>query len=380
MVQDAYPMRIIILQGAFFPVPPLLGGAVEKMWFLLGQEFASAGHEVIHISRRHPKLKNEETLFGVQHIRIQGDATSTSLFRLKWRDLCYTLRAIPYIRKANIVITNTFWAPLIFPLFTNAPLYVDVARMPKGQMRLYAGARRLRANSIAVAKAILREWPGAAPKVRIIPNPLPFVPSHEIEPEQKEPTVLYVGRMHEEKGLMLLLEAWSQLPADLSQKWKLQIAGPWQVEMGGSGERFFAQLRSLAENRNVEFLGFLQDISELNSIYENASIFVYPSLAERGETFGLSALEAMAWGCVPVVSSLSCFADFIEHNKNGLIFNHRTPDATHLLNHQLVSLMRNPERRRELAASALQVRISHHISTIAQQFLEDFQSLARKRM
>jgi hypothetical protein len=37
-------MRITIVQGAFLPVPPVLGGAVEKIWFALGKEFASRGH------------------------------------------------------------------------------------------------------------------------------------------------------------------------------------------------------------------------------------------------------------------------------------------------------------------------------------------------
>ena len=36
--------------GAFLPVPPIKGGAIEAVWFLLGQEFAKHGHEVTHIS------------------------------------------------------------------------------------------------------------------------------------------------------------------------------------------------------------------------------------------------------------------------------------------------------------------------------------------
>src|SRR5579862_3380431 len=31
-------LKITIVQGAFFPVPPLMGGAVEKVWFTLGRE------------------------------------------------------------------------------------------------------------------------------------------------------------------------------------------------------------------------------------------------------------------------------------------------------------------------------------------------------
>ena len=44
-------MKITIVLGAFFPVPPLLGGAVEKVWFALGPEFVRRGHEVVQISR-----------------------------------------------------------------------------------------------------------------------------------------------------------------------------------------------------------------------------------------------------------------------------------------------------------------------------------------
>ena len=43
-------MKITIVLGAFFPVPPLMGGAVEKVWFALAQEFARLGHEVTQIS------------------------------------------------------------------------------------------------------------------------------------------------------------------------------------------------------------------------------------------------------------------------------------------------------------------------------------------
>ena len=57
-------MKIVILQGAFLPVPPVAGGAVEKIWYRMGQEFAGLGHEVIHIGREFPDLpKNEKIDF-----------------------------------------------------------------------------------------------------------------------------------------------------------------------------------------------------------------------------------------------------------------------------------------------------------------------------
>ena len=53
-------MKITILQGAFFPVPAIQGGAIEKAWEVLGQAFVAAGHNVTHISKRHPELPDNE--------------------------------------------------------------------------------------------------------------------------------------------------------------------------------------------------------------------------------------------------------------------------------------------------------------------------------
>ena len=64
-------MKITIVLGAFFPVPPLLGGAVEKVWFALGQEFVRQGHQVVQISRRHPDLPESEVIAGVRHARVK---------------------------------------------------------------------------------------------------------------------------------------------------------------------------------------------------------------------------------------------------------------------------------------------------------------------
>jgi len=59
MLDEQKRIRIAIIQGAFLPSPPLLGGAVEKVWHALGREFAVNGHDVVHISRQYDGL--EET-------------------------------------------------------------------------------------------------------------------------------------------------------------------------------------------------------------------------------------------------------------------------------------------------------------------------------
>ena len=83
-------MRITILQGAFLPVPPLRGGAVEKMWFELGKQFSQQGHSVCHVSRRFPGLQPQELIEDVRYLRVKGYDTPANGLQLKLLDLFYS--------------------------------------------------------------------------------------------------------------------------------------------------------------------------------------------------------------------------------------------------------------------------------------------------
>lgn len=365
-------MKITILQGAFFPIPPLLGGAVEKMWFILGKKFAARGHMVTHVSRNWQNLPNKEKIQGVEHIRVAGYDSPMSLWLLKVFDAVYTLRAIKAIPKdTDVIVTNTFWAPIFLPFFRRAKIYVDVARMPKGQMRFYSRAH-LRANSTPVADAIRAELPETRrSQVTMVPNPLPYETVELVDLSRKSRSILYCGRVHPEKGLELLVKSVNTLP----EGWLIIIIGPWKTAEGGGGEDYLQSLKTLFNATKVQFLEPIYDIEQLNQRYKEAAIFVYPSVAEKGETFGLAPLEAMAWGAVPVVSDLACFKDFISHNHNGLIFNHRTQDASEQLQQCVMRLIEDDVIRSRLGKEALKIRVSHSPDSIADLFLADFEKL-----
>ena len=167
-------MKITILQGAFLPVPAKRGGAIEKAWKLLGEEFANMGHEVIHISRQCDGLPKKEIINGVQHNRVIGaDATNNPYF-LKLKELVYVLRARKILPKSDILVTHAFWAPIIFPRTKLGKIYVHVGRFPKGQLRLYLKAARFQVPSREVAAAAQTELKHNDQRVRTLPYPLPF--------------------------------------------------------------------------------------------------------------------------------------------------------------------------------------------------------------
>jgi len=369
-------MKIVILQGAFLPIPAILGGAVEKRWYRMGLEFAKLGHEVVHISRSHEDLETVEFINGVNYIRVSGFDIPSSLLKLKYCDLIYSFRALRFIPKdADIIVTNTFWSPILLRGKLGRSVYVDVARVPKGQMRFYKHVGCLRANSTPVAEAIKNELKeGASNFVDLIPNFLSFEVQESACLRKKKKTILYVGRIHPEKGLAILIRAFNLLDTD----WKLRIVGPWEIQDGGGGNDYYKSLMEISKSSQITFVGPIYDTLKLNNEYADASLFVYPSVAEKGETFGLAPLEAMAWGCVPIVSSLACFADFIKESVNGTIFNHRSSEAVHLLVESIHSLIVDPDLRNQLAKKALEVNKTHSTKSIALEFLKSFDRVIAK--
>lgn len=113
------------------------------------------------------------------------------------------------------------------------------------------------------------------------------------EPNIQKPYVLYVGNAYPHKNLEGLLQAWYIFEQTYGSDYTLVLAGK---------ENYFykkiQQSVAAKQCKNVVFTGFVGD-TDLDGLYAQAELFVFPSLYEG---FGLPPLEAMARG-VPVVSS-----------------------------------------------------------------------------
>lgn len=369
------PLRITIVQGAFLPVPPLLGGAVEKAWYALGQEFAANGHTVVHVGRSHVQLPPENRVSGVRYLRVRGYDTPASLWRLKLLDLAYSMRARRILPDADILVTNTFWLPWLERRTSRGRPYVHVARYPKGQLKFYPERAVLQTVSEPIREAILREVPHAQDRVRVIPYPLS--PGYLVPLSEPKKVILYTGRIHPEKGVHLLVSAFRRLLEGGLRDWTLRIIGPWETAQGGGGADYRGQLLTEISQADgaIELREPIFDEDALVQQYREAALFAYPSLAERGETFGLAALEAMAAGCVPVMSSLGCFGDFIRDGQNGVMFNHRAKDPVDELRRALLSLVNFPEHQARLRQSAWSTARGYTLSKISHELIDDFYSL-----
>jgi len=367
-------MRITIVIGPFYPVPPVLGGAVEKVHLLLAGAYRAAGHEVTIISRRYKNFSDDEVVDRIRHIRIRSTDRSSSLAVNLVLDFIYAIRVACALPPADVTITNAFFLPLVLPHRRAGKIYVQVGRYPKGQMWLYCRADRLQAVSRAVGQAIARQVPRLKRKIAVIPYAIPDRYFSKPADTRREPVVLYVGRIAREKGIELLIEGFARLRR---HDWRLRIVGPHAVAQGGDGVEYFGQLQALARQRGVdcEFLGPIFDQDALIGEYQRVGVFVYPSLAEAGESLGLAPLEAMATGCAAIVSDLRCFDDYIEDGVTGLRFDHRGADPAGALAVELARLIGSLEFLQHVAAAGRDMAGNFRTSVIARRMLDDFASL-----
>lgn len=376
-------MRINIVMGFFLPVPPLLGGATEKIWLRVAQGMAAAGHDVTVLSREWTGLPSTEQTQGLRHLRFRGWTHSQSLPVNLWHDARWGWRLARRLPAADITVCNTVSLPIYLRRLNPAAgrVAVVLGRMPKGQVRCYGGADLLLATSQAVAARALHENPSIAGKIVRFANPIDWTLHAEAARTKGETPLIisYVGRIHPEKGLEKLLEASARLASQVDlPPWRLRFVGPVTVAEGGGGEAYLAALRraygaTLGDRWDV--LGPVYNPSELAHHYAATHIFCYPSLAAKGEGLSIGPLEAMAAGAVPVVSRLDCYRDVIRDGVNGLQFEQTSLHAAEELGRALESILRNPTLRSRLAAQAQQDARGYDYEATVRQLLNEFARL-----
>jgi len=142
-----------------------------------------------------------------------------------------------------------------------------------------------------------------ADRVHVVPNAIAFEDDpREADADSPAPHVAFAGRMSEEKGLPVLLEAARSLPGI---PFRLAGDGPLRGKL---------QAQSPA---NATFEGML-DADALDAFYRSARCLVVPSVWY--ETFGLVAIEAMGRGIPAIVANHGGLRELVEDGETGLVF------------------------------------------------------------
>ena len=371
-------LRITIATGPLLPVPAVMGGAIPRMWLGLAKEFVAGGHRVNIVARAFEGQSREETQGGVRISRRGGFNQSRVLSFDVLRNLPYSLITALHLPPGDIVVTNDFWLPVVVPWFrrTAGAIVVNANRFPKGQFCLYKSAAAIVAASSVVARAIVSQCPALNAKTVVIPNPIDtsvFKPSREAPPG-KGRTLLFVGRVHPEKGVHLLVEAFARF-SPTRPDWRLQIVGPTAEKQGGGGTDYERDLRRRGSGLPIDWTGPIFDHLRLAETFRSAALFCYPSFAEKGEALPVAPLEAMASGLPVLTSDLECFRDYLDEGETGFVFDHRGSNGVAALEQRLGELAARDSDLARVGALASTRAAAFSYGVVAQRFLGLFERL-----
>jgi glycosyltransferase involved in cell wall biosynthesis len=371
-------LRINVVLGPCHPTLPGPAGAIEKLWPGVAEHWVRDGHQVTVLARTYSGQPEVEDRNGVTILRRTGFDRSSRLGVNLLRDFTYSLRMRAALPPADITVTNAFWLPTLMSWFPHrgGSVVINVARFPKHQLWLYSRVDAFAAVSQAVAQEVARQRPTFAPRVFVVGNPVDvdlFHPPVE-PPTRSQRTVAYHGRVHPEKGLHLLIEAFRRV---LPQRpgLALKIIGPAEVEHGGGGPEYLRKLHAAAQGLAVEFCPPIRKPNELAQALRAADFYCYPSLADFGESFGVAPLEAMSCGLITIVSSLECFRDFTEHEVNAIVFEHRGDQAIDNLSQALLKATSDDPAIQILRQRAVERAAQFSYQAIAQQYLQRFRQV-----
>lgn len=303
----ALPAMTILMAVPRYPMPVL--GGLEKQAHQLAVELIVSGHRVMAISGRTQDDQGAVSLVDGVEVHRVGVGRTRWWRWLSW-PLMLWLHAHRLLRQADVVHAHVFSAfGLYFILLARLYRKPVLVKLPNfgidglvGLAQGRSGPLRIRIFKmadavVAMTPESLRELAAVgypAQRVLVTPNGIRVGASNSARPLRSGASCafVFVGRLHEQKGIPDLLNAAKRLAEDPAN-------GPFTIDLIGDGERrddVERQVAALGLDEQVRLLGHHDGAAEELDRYD---AFVMPSYREGNSN---AVLEAMRAG-LPVVST-----------------------------------------------------------------------------
>lgn len=365
------------------PVPPVKGGAVEHWVHEVANRLDTERFAISIISRPSGVTANQR----IQYIGIPWTRFEKACYWLKervsWRNplrylakfqnvLSYGLRVGKQVRAADILIVH------------NEPNLLLLMRKPKHQQwilhmhnnhlnhALFKWCYQLvlqRVDTVICVSAYIQHaaalaFPQYADKFQVLFNATDvevFKPYGEIADSSAEtllrlpkhtPFVLYVGRLTQDKGVDVLIQAFQQTLKTQPQA-KLVIAGSSFFD-GAAKTAYQQSLQQLAKpiSEHIIFTGFIPH-QQLKYLYAAARVVVLPSVWQ--DPCPLVVLETMASGTCIIASKVGGVPEVVEHDVTGILVNPKQVDELAVA---ITDVLQYPIKAQQMAAAARQKIVS----------------------
>ncbi len=230
--------------------------------------------------------------------------------------------------------------------YSNCPPYHGWNRAYQGlkavKLGLHRAIMRRTVNHFFSPSVCLMQWAVnnfGAKNISLLPNfthdadaPVPGLP--------QEQTILFVGKLVEQKGVDLLLEAMDRVREALPAA-RLKIVGD-----GPEEQRLRKRCADLRLDHHVAFAGKMPHQQVLRE-YDRALVVVIPS--RYAENCSMVGIEALSRGRVIIASRIGGLPDLVTENESGFLVQ---PDAVEDLSTTMISALQNTARLERMSARA----------------------------
>ena len=325
---------------------PFIGGVEVLAAELIGH-LRGLGHTFTVVTCSSDKrLPDEEILDGVPVYRFPFHGPLYEMDLPAVVQLCERVKALKRAVNPDIVHVNTTQPSIFYQIKTkdavhsptvvtihSPPTYVTGPKSLYGQ--LVCTADQITAVSHATGRQLAAVVPEVADRILTIHNALPM-PDLEPSPLPYHPTnLLCIGRLVEEKGFDVALEAFAQVRRDRPNA-RMTVAGD-----GAARPDLVVLARRLGLDDDVSFTGWIarEDVADLMN---RATAVVVPSRWQ--EPFGLVALQGSQMARPVIATRVGGLPEVVEDGVTGLVVEPEDPSA---LREAMLAIIDNPH----LAAS-----------------------------
>ncbi|SDL82058.1 glycosyltransferase [Sediminibacillus halophilus] len=242
-------------------------------------------------------------------------------------------------------------------------LYEDTTRADT--IASLTGASAIHVFNKEARSTLLKEIPGIAEKIHVIPQGTDEFQSDGDKYEKEPGTTLFVlpAGIRKVKNVPAAIQMMKKLHSDYPTI-RLALVGPILEEEEGS-----AVEKLVAENNHwVSYLGQI-DHEKMGSIYRSADVLLNTSIAEGQPS---AILEAMAVGIPVLVSDNQGNRSIVSHEENGFIYHNENEFLAYA-----EKIMNNNHLRQSIGqAAAHYISESHSSQQEAKKLLEIYKQLS----
>ena len=386
-------MRIALVSQEY--PPETAHGGIATQTFAKARGLAARGHEVHVISHSVDGARHEHCDGEVRVRRIPGFDTAMPIHTEPARWLTYSALVAAELaalhQEYNLDLVDfPDWGceayvhlinrnehtrlPTVIHLHGPLVMLAHTIGWPQLDSELYRVGTAMEATCLRLADAIVSssacsvQW--CAERYGVDAHQIPVIHTGvdtrcfrpRLAAKAQRPTVLFVGRVARSKGVELLVEAASEVAADIDDL-RLRLIGRCETGLA-------TELRARVQQRGypdlLELAGFVPH-AELPQELCRAHVFAAPSRYEGGP--GFVYLEAMACGLPVIACAGSGSAEVVSDGTTGHLV---PPDDAASLATALRTLLEDEARREQMAQMARAYAVHEADSQLCVQRLEQF--------